>query len=57
MMFASSLDLNVPPVVIIQKESEKILLIKRYDRIWDNDVLNRLHQEDFCVRPWDFHMN
>ncbi len=24
------------------------MLIKRYDRILNNNVLNRLHQEDFC---------
>ena len=48
MMLASAVDLNVPPVLIVQKEVQKVLLIKRYDRILNNDVLNRLHQEDFC---------
>ncbi len=48
MMLAKAVDLNVPPVLIVQKETQKALLIKRYDRILDNDVLRRLHQEDFC---------
>lgn len=48
MMLAESIDLNVPPVMIVQKETQTILLIKRYDRILDNDVVSRLHQEDFC---------
>lgn len=48
MILASAVDLNVPPVLIIQKEDQKVLLIKRYDRILNNNVLNRLHQEDFC---------
>ena len=48
MMLANAIDLNVPPVLIIRKEAQKVLLIKRYDRILDNDVLNRVHQEDFC---------
>ncbi|MBU0465380.1 MAG: type II toxin-antitoxin system HipA family toxin [Proteobacteria bacterium] len=48
MMLANAIDLNVPPVLIVRKETQKVLLIKRYDRILDNGVLNRLHQEDFC---------
>ncbi|MBC2705124.1 type II toxin-antitoxin system HipA family toxin [Desulfobacula sp.] len=48
MMLANAVDLNVPPVLIVRKDSQKVLLIKRYDRILNNDVLNRLHQEDFC---------
>ncbi len=48
MMLANAIDLNVPPVIIAQKETQKVLLIKRYDRILDNDVPMRLHQEDFC---------
>ena len=48
MMLANAVDLNVPPVRIARKEAQKVLLIKRYDRILDNDVLKRLHQEDFC---------
>lgn len=48
MMLAHSIDLNVPPVLIVQKETQTVLLIQRYDRVLDNDVVNRLHQEDFC---------
>ena len=48
MMLANAVGLNVPPVRIIRKEAQKVLLIKRYDRVLDNDVLMRLHQEDFC---------
>jgi len=48
MMLASDVDLNVPSVSIIRKETQEVLLIKRYDRTLDNGILNRLHQEDFC---------
>ncbi len=48
MMLANAVGLNVPPVRIVQKEAQKVLLIKRYDRVLDNDVPMRLHQEDFC---------
>ena len=48
MVLANAIDLNVPPVIITPKETQKVLLIKRYDRILDNDVPMRLHQEDFC---------
>jgi len=48
MMLANAVGLNVPPVRIVRKEAQKVLLIKRYDRVLGNDVLTRLHQEDFC---------
>jgi serine/threonine-protein kinase HipA len=48
MMLANAVGLAVPPVMIDRKEDQKVLLIKRYDRILDNDILKRLHQEDFC---------
>ena len=48
MMLANAVGLAVPPVLIARKEDQKVLLIKRYDRILDNDILKRLHQEDFC---------
>ena len=48
MMLANAVGLAVPPVMIVRKEDQKVLLIKRYDRILDNDILKRLHQEDFC---------
>jgi serine/threonine-protein kinase HipA len=48
MMLANAVGLAVPPVRIARKKDQKVLLIKRYDRILDNDILKRLHQEDFC---------
>ena len=48
MMLAKSVNLNVPPVSIIRKESQQVLLIKRYDRYLDNDAFKRIHQEDLC---------
>jgi len=48
MMLANSVNLNVPGVSIIRKESQQVLLIKRYDRYLDNDALKRIHQEDLC---------
>ena len=40
--------MTVPPVSIVRKESQKVLLINRYDRILEDGVLFRIHQEDFC---------
>jgi serine/threonine-protein kinase HipA len=48
MMLAKAVDLSVPPVNIVKKDTQKVLLIKRYDRMMDSDVPRRLHQEDFC---------
>jgi serine/threonine-protein kinase HipA len=48
MMLANAVGLAVPPVMIARREGQKVLLIKRYDRILDNNILKRLHQEDFC---------
>jgi len=48
MMLAGSVGLKVPPVSIVRTKSQKVLLIKRYDRNPDNDVTRRIHQEDFC---------
>ncbi len=48
MMLANAVGLNVLPVLIARKADQKVLLVKRYDRILDNDILKRLHQEDFC---------
>lgn len=48
MMLAGSLNLRVPFVKIIKKENQKALFIQRYDRIFDDDAVVRLHQEDFC---------
>lgn len=48
MMLAIDVDLNASWVSIMRKKDQEALLIKRYDRVLDNGVLNRLHQEDFC---------
>ena len=48
MLLAGSLDLNVPLVKIIGEKNQKALFVERYDRFFDNGVLTRLHQEDFC---------
>ena len=48
MLLAGSLDLNVPLVKIIEERNQKALFVERYDRIFDNGILTRLHQEDFC---------
>lgn len=48
MMLAGAVDLTVPPVSIVREESQKVLLINRYDRILEDGVLFRIHQEDFC---------
>jgi len=48
MMLANLMDLRVAPVWIFQKKAQTVLLIKRYDRILEGDILKRLHQEDFC---------
>ena len=48
MMLANDLNLSVPPVKILKEKEQKALLIKRYDRVYDNGSVRRLHQEDFC---------
>ncbi|MCA1787456.1 MAG: type II toxin-antitoxin system HipA family toxin [Desulfobacteraceae bacterium] len=48
MMLAGSVGLKVPLVSIVQTQSQKVLLIQRYDRNFKNDVIRRIHQEDFC---------
>ena len=48
MMLARAVDLTVAPVSIFRKESRKVLLINRCDRILEDGVLFRIHQEDFC---------
>lgn len=48
MTLANAVGLNVLPVLIARKADQKVLLVKRYDRILDNDILKSLHQEDFC---------
>ncbi|MCK5082314.1 MAG: type II toxin-antitoxin system HipA family toxin, partial [Candidatus Omnitrophica bacterium] len=48
MMLADDLNLPVPSVKILKEKEQKALLIKRYDRVYGNDSVRRLHQEDFC---------
>ncbi len=48
MMLAHDLNLSVPHVKILEINSQKALLIHRYDRIYDKSAVTRLHQEDFC---------
>jgi len=48
MRLARKIDLNVPDVLLLQKE-KPLYLIVRYDRKHNSDgALIRLHQEDFC---------
>jgi serine/threonine-protein kinase HipA len=39
--------LNVPESTIHQGK-ERLYVVRRYDRVMENDCLIRLHQEDFC---------
>lgn len=49
MLLAQKMGLDVPDVTIHQTPKNKLLSVKRYDRIPDKSGnLVRLHQEDFC---------
>ena len=48
MKAAKKLNINVAEVNICEAENLKYLLIKRYDRQIKNDMVKRIHQEDFC---------
>jgi serine/threonine-protein kinase HipA len=49
MRLAREIGINVPSVEMIQMENSQCFLVERYDRIKDeNNVVHRLHQEDFC---------
>ena len=48
MTLAADLGMAVPRVSILQVKDQKALLVERYDRVFKNDRLTRLHQEDFC---------
>jgi len=48
MMLADALGLPVPTVTILTEKDQKVLLIQRYDRVFDKGSVRRLHQEDFC---------
>ena len=48
MKTAKKLSINVSEVKICEVENLKYLLIERYDRQIKNDMVKRIHQEDFC---------
>jgi len=48
MMLADALALPVPSVKILTEKDQKVLLIQRYDRVFDKGSVRRIHQEDFC---------
>lgn len=49
MILANACDLNAAPVKIGKVEDIDYLLVRRYDRIQDNEGnIQRLHQEDLC---------
>lgn len=48
MRLAATVGLDVAPVEARTTLSEPYLLVTRYDRRSDSDVVRRLHQEDFC---------
>ncbi len=47
-LLASHVDLPVVNIVLCSKDETHYAQIERYDRIWIDDRLIRLHQEDFC---------
>ncbi len=47
MILATRIGLNVPEVTIHQG-IDRLFVVKRYDRVVEDDRLVRLHQEDFC---------
>ena len=49
MRLAKSIGLDVADVEPMSVKGRKFLLVKRYDRVTNNDsITERLHQEDFC---------
>lgn len=45
---AASLGILTPPVRLVLTPSQSLFVIERYDRIIDQNDIQRLHQEDFC---------
>lgn len=45
---AQKMGIRVPEVEICQANNTKYFLIERYDRIQNNNIIQRVHQEDFC---------
>lgn len=45
---AQKMGIRVPEVEICQANNTKYFLIERYDRIKNDNIIQRVHQEDFC---------
>ena len=48
MTLAQRARLNVPNATVYNTDKYLCYLIERYDRVMENQTLNRIHQEDFC---------
>ncbi|WP_191018284.1 type II toxin-antitoxin system HipA family toxin [Treponema zioleckii] len=48
MKLAKSFGLPVPEVDLLKIAGKDIFVVERYDRIKEADLIQRLHQEDFC---------
>ena len=48
MKLAKSFGLSVPVVDLLKIAGKDVFVIERYDRIKDGNLIQRLHQEDFC---------
>jgi len=47
-LLASQVGLPVVDIVLCNSNETRYAQVERYDRLWINDRLTRLHQEDFC---------
>ena len=48
MKIAASLGISTPTVQLVSTPSQALFVIERYDRVFDRNDIERLHQEDFC---------
>jgi serine/threonine-protein kinase HipA len=48
MKIASSLGIITPNVQLVSTPTQPLFVIDRYDRVYNNVHIERLHQEDFC---------
>jgi len=48
MALAKTIGLDVPESFVHRYGEEKVFVIKRYDRVQNGAIVQRLHQEDFC---------
>ena len=48
MKIAASLGIPTPIVQLVSTPSQALFVIERYDRVFDRNDIERLHQEDFC---------